>query len=354
MESTAARQLLDRMASWRPPGGVVSACVAIEPGDRGEGWRIELRHQLAGIDEQAAERVLAQFPEDSALPHGRVQLGFIEVDGEGRETWESFQVAGLRTAVEQADRPRLAPLVEVLERGWPVGVVTVGLDNVRTFEWAFGEIEELDGWELEITSLDWRERKAPRRDASSGTGVSASGHDQYAQRLEHNRERFLKQAGGLVAHRHAGRGWRTLVVFGEGDRPALFARGLGSMVDRVHEVAHDLVSADSQRVAARLADEVEAVEQGRDQALAATLEEAIGTSAGAALGPQEVLEATEQGRARLVLFDATRRWEPVDGVPYDERLIEAALATSAEVVPVRGEAANRVAAHDGAAAILRY
>ena len=36
-----------------------------------------------------------------------------------------------------------------------------------------GRIEELDGWEIEITSLDWRERKAPRHNAQRGTATSS-------------------------------------------------------------------------------------------------------------------------------------------------------------------------------------
>ena len=115
--------------------------------------------------------------------------------------------------------------MRLLEQGSPVGAAALSLERVHTFEWALGEITELDGWELEITSLDWRERKAPARNAAGGTGASASGRDQYNERLDHNRERFLKQAGALFASRHADRDWRALVVIGEGDRPRLFAKG---------------------------------------------------------------------------------------------------------------------------------
>ena len=55
-----------------------------------------------------------------------------------------------------------------------------------------------------------------------------------------------------------------------------------------------------------------------------------------------------------MIFDADRDWEPVDGVPASELMIERALATGAEVTPVEGLAARRLAEHDGAAALLRY
>ncbi len=345
--------MLDELADWRPPGGVVSVCVAIDPADRGEGWRIELRHQLEGLDDAVAERILARFGE-SSLPHGRTQLGFIEIGGEEREIWHGFQVDGRRTEVVHSDRPWLAPLVEILDQGGPAGVALISLECVRIFEWALGELEELDGWELEITSLDWRERKAPARVASGGTGTSASGHDQYGQRLDHNRERFLKAAGTLVASRYGDRGWRSLIVIGEGDRPKLFAKGLGPVADRVHEIRENLIRAGAGEILGRLDEELEHINRSREEALLAKLREAIGSEAGAALGPEEVLEVSREGRARHVLFDAERDWERLDGVSINELMIEAALATSAEVTPVKGLAASALAAHDGAAALLRY
>src|SRR4051794_39182081 len=218
MDSEAAQRLLREIAEWRPAGEVVSAYVAIDPADRGEGWRIELKNQVGECDGAVAERILARFAEDEALPHGRTQVGFVELDGQMRERWHGFQMTTDRTRVVQSRAPYLEPLARIVDDGWPLGVVLVALESVRVLEWAFGELEELEGWELEITSLDWHERKAQRvNPAATGTGASASGRDQYGQRLEHNRERFLKEAGQLVAGRHGDRGWRQLVVVGEGD-----------------------------------------------------------------------------------------------------------------------------------------
>jgi hypothetical protein len=354
MEAAVADQLLRELAEWRPPGGVVSAYVTVDPADRGEGWRIELRHQLQGLDDDIARRIAERFPENSPLPHGRTQIGFLEVGGDEREIWRGFQVDGQRTEVVHADRPLLAPLVEMLEDAGPVGVAVISLEAVRVFEWALGELEELDGWELEITSLDWRERKSPVRVAGDGTGTTASGHDQYGQRLDHNRERFLKEAGKLVATRYGDRAWRSLVVIGDGDRPKLFAKGLSRLGDRVHEVHENLISAGHGEILGRLDEELEHLNRSREEQLIAHLREAIGAQPGVALGPEEVMAAATEGRARRVLFDGEREWDRLDDVPLDELMIEAALATSAEVTPVRGLAAEALAEHGGAAAILRY
>jgi Bacterial archaeo-eukaryotic release factor family 10 len=354
MEADAGERLLRQLSEWNPQGGVVSVYLAIDHADRSEGWRIELKDRLAGIDRAAAERILDRFRRDAPPPTGRTQIGYVEVGGERREIWNGFQIDGVATEVVAAGRPYLAPLMRMLDDGSPVGVIVVSLERVRVLDWALGQIEELDGWEVEMTSLDWHERKAPRRDPARGTGASASGRDQHAQRLEHNRERFLKQAGSLVASRYGERPWRQIVVIGEGDRPRLLAMGMGPKAELVHEVRHDLSRAGAAEIDARLAEELEHLNRSREEALIAELREAIGSESGAALGPEEVLGTLEQGRARHVIFDGTRDFEQHDGVPASELMIERALATRAQVTPVEGLAAASLAEHDGAAALLRY
>jgi hypothetical protein len=354
MDSVTGQEILRELAEWEPEGDVVSAYVKIDPGDRSEGWRIELRHALADLDAAAGERVLEHFPDEAALPTGRAHAGFIELGGRERELWYDFQLELQRTWVASAGRPYLAPLVELVDDGWQVGVVLVALERVRVLEWALGETSELADWELEITSLDWRERKAGHGTADAGAASSASGHDQYRERLDHNRERFLKEAGGLVQSRYGDRDWRSLIVIGETDRPEFLAKGLGPLRERVHEVHEDLIGAGTAELETRLAEELEHLNRSREEQLVARLNEAIGTKAGAALGPDEVLESVREGRASEVLYDGDREWDERDGVPLDELLIEAALATSAHITPVEGTAAEALAAHDGAAAILRY
>lgn len=354
METIADQQVLRELAEWQPEGAVASVYVAIDPADRSEGWRTELRHAVADLDPLVAERVLDRFPQDASLPHGRTQVGFLELGGAQREIWNGFQVTLDRTRAVESEQPFLAPLVELIDEGWPVGVVLVALENVRVLESALGELTELAGWELEITALDWRERKGPFRAGDTGSATSSSGRDQYRQRLDHNRERFLKEAGHLIASRYGDRGWRHVIVFGEGDRPSLLAKGLSQLDDRVHEIDQDLIRAPVNELAQRIDEEREHLNRAREEQLVTRLNEAIGAQPGAALGPDDVLQCAQEGRAREILYDAERDWEQRDGVSVDELLIQAALATSAEITPVEGLAAAALGEHDGAAAILRY
>ena len=232
--------------------------------------------------------------------------------------------------------------------------MVVSLERVRVLEWAFGRIEELDGWELEITSLDWRERKAPQRNPASGTGTTAAGRDQYVQRLDHNRARFLKQAGELIAKRYADHPWRRIIVIGEGDRPQLLAKGLGPKAELAHAVPHDLIGETAAQIGERVAEELEHLNRQREERLVERIEEAIGAEPGAAVGQDEVLRALEMGQAYHVIFDPGHEFEPIDGTPPTEQFIALSLATGAEVTPVEGLAAASLDQRGGVAALLRF
>jgi hypothetical protein len=349
-----AKQLLGELIDWSPDGGVASAYVEIDPADRGEGWRIALKEQLDGVPDEAAQVIRNRFPENSPLPENRTHVGFVSANGE-REVWHSFQKGDVGVRVFTGEQPHLGPLVAILDDAWPVGVILVALERVRVLEWAFGRIDELDGWELETTALDWRERKAPRRDpGSDGTGASASGREQHMQRLEHNREKFLKEAGGLVGRRYGERGWREIVVVGEGDRPKHLIAGLGAQSTAVHEVRHDLIRASAAEVGERLEEELEHLNRTREEKLVNQLEEAVGSDVGAALGPDEVLRALEEGRARHVIYAPDGNLDGPERERLGERLIAMAIATSADFTPVEGFAAEALKRREGVAALLRY
>ena len=362
-----SQERLRRLAEWRPEGGVISVYLDVDPADRGEGWRIELQDGLREIAkaaaggaerdalERASRRILSRFPQNVPHPHGRVQIGFVEVAGDEREMWWGIQATLDRSRVLHGPGPHLAPLVRILDRGAPIGVVLTALERARAFEWALGRIAELGTWELEIFSLDWRERKSQQSGPQvGGTGTTAAGRDQYAQRLQSNRDRFLKQLGHLLADRFGDREWRGLMIFGEGELPRHLAAGLRTRWSLIHKVHHDLIRATDAEIERRVEAEVDVLNEQRERALLDRVEEAIGTDSGAALGPTEVLQALEQGRASHVIFDSDREFEPHDGQPTSEAMIALGLSTGASITPVEGEPAARLAQRGGAAALLRY
>lgn len=363
-----SQEMLRELAGWQPRHGVISVCLDVDPADRGNGWRIELDHGLKRIvDERlldapepdivaAAKRIRARFPGDGPHRSGRTQVGFVEVGGEGRAVWNGFQ-ASLGTSLLLHDRTaRLTELVRLLERGAPVGVVLLAAEHARVFEWAQGRLGEEGDWELEVASYDWRERRSPRRNpAATGTGTTASGRDQHEQRLASSRARFLKELGGILETRFGDRGWRRIVVFGEGELPSLMQAGLGASRGSVREVHRDLIRAGAAELSEHVEAEVAAINLERERELLERIEEAIGSEAGAASGPGEVLGALEQGRVSHLIFDPSREFDVGDGRDGTEVLINLGLATGAAITPLEeDDSAARLARRDGAVALLRY
>jgi hypothetical protein len=379
---------LRELAEWRPRSGVISVCLLIDPADRRESWRAQLRDGLKRVVERSrernrelwvatkatAERILDGFPD--ARPHqpGRTQIGFVEVaEKPGRERWYSFQLSARATEIVLWQRPYLGPLVELLDDGAPLGVLAVGAERVRLWEWSLGECEEVANWEPEFRKRDWRERRAPQSaDPGRSQFTSAAGKDQIGQRLDANRERFLHETGRALAEPLRSRGWRALLAFGSKDqvetvRQTLepLAAGLEQPVPLQLVAEKDIVGEGERQVAERVEAALEGLNRDRELALVRRAESATHAEGGsAALGRQETLQALDEGRVAHLIFDPSASFDgeaprPAWGIgeergPEVAEMIEQALRTSAWVTPVEGEAAEALAAHEGVAALLRY
>ena len=111
------------------------------------------------------------------------------------------------------------------------------------------------------------------------------------------------------------------------------------------------------------------INRERELKLVETVKEsAYSGRARGSLGPQETVEALNQGRVEHLLFDAERDYRGqgieqglayeapplTDGLPVTELMIERALDTGARVTPLVGDAAAALEEHAGVAALLRY
>jgi Bacterial archaeo-eukaryotic release factor family 10 len=357
-------ELLD----WRPAYGVLTICVAIDPGDRGEGWLTELRNQLnAAVEEgddghdrgralnMAAQRVLDRFDEEE-LPSGRCQVGFCEVTGErqARDLWTAAQLSGFRTSASYADRPHLTPLLKLLDEGAAVGAIAVSAERVHVYEWKLGALELIQDWEAELFMLDWRERKSQRpADPARTQGTKASGRDQFDQRLEHNRGRFLEEAGGLAAVEARERDWRRLIAFGDPEHFRELAEGIEKGIDVELAEEANVISEERGKVLERLNAAVADGNREREIELIERAVEGAHTPGGhGALGLIDVQRSLNEGRVDHLIIDADV--ESAELADAEDEVVERALRTSAKVTPVEGAAAERVREHSGVAAILRY
>jgi Bacterial archaeo-eukaryotic release factor family 10 len=359
---------VERLLDWRPKQGVLSIYAAIDPADRREPWRVALRKQLEAVVEAepdkhgrrpalaaTAERVQRHFPEE-VPPSGRCQIGFCEVEEkDGRDIWIAAQMHRDETVVVDRDHPYLTPLLELLDEGASIGVLAVSAERVRLYEWTLGELADVDDWEAVLFMPDWRERKAQKSpDPARVQGASASGHDQFDQRLDANRERFLEQVGGLVAERADEQRWRLVLAFGNPTQVKQVSEGTRGRIEI--ELADDvnLISeSDRGRLLDRVDRAVEEANRRRELELVEAALDAAHTPSGrGAVGVNEIERSLTEGRVRHLLMDIEQP-DP-DVAQVEDQLVEQALRTSADVTPVQGEAAELLREHGGVAALLRY
>jgi hypothetical protein len=342
---------------------VISVYLPLDPGDRADGWRTALRNGLSALEEDGGDhaaraamratvkRIRQRFDGVDRRELARGEVGFVEVSANGgRERWWSTQVEPAGPCVVHADTPLVAPLLQIAERAVPRGVVLASADLVRLLEWRAGRLEELDSWELTIISGDWRERKAQRvRDPGRSAASSASGHDQFDERLDENRGRFLGECGRRTLAAAQERGWRQVVAIGppKDTEPLREGFGASSVALELGSDA-DLISAPRPELQAAVTAAWERLDGERERSL---VERAIGESGGGApgaTGPDEVGAALEQGQVQHLLLDAALPEERL------EPLARRALGTGAEVSILDGIPAALLEPVGGIAATLRF
>jgi hypothetical protein len=352
-----------RLSDWQPPLGVVSVYLAFDPADRGGAWRTELRNGLDALLEAAkdaeherrvalravAKRIVDRYEDGDHRPPPRGEAGFVEVAEKGGEEhwWGTGASPQSSACVELGERPALTPLVDLACRGEERGIAIVSLERVRLLSFAEGRLTELEDWELEVTSLDWRERKA-QTGGGPIRGVASSGKDEYGDRLDHNRHRFLAEAGALVGRELEARQIRRALAFGPAVDLEHFESGLGAPHVKlaVAEKA-DLISIPTGKLQETVAAAVGNADAERESRLVlAALEEVRGGGRGAS-GVQDVGEAVAEGRVERLVLDAGLG-------AAAEPLVRGALEASARIAIVHGPAADALGEAEGVAAILRY
>jgi hypothetical protein len=371
------------LAKWQPPLGVLSIYLRFEPGDRGGAWRTQLRNGLAKVVEGAdqldhatrvalratAKRVGERFANhERDLPRGEV--GFVEVAEEpaGQRWWLTHLSPAADATASFSGRPIVAPAIWLAKHDREVGVALVSAERVHLLGWSPGHLQELHRWELSVFSSDWRERKAQRvPDPARAQAVSASGRDQFGERLADNRHRFLGECRGLALGVGSARGWDRILAFGPPQHvEALRNAGTSSSPTIEPAGEMDLISKPLGLLDGPIQAAIARQDSDRARALVErALEEARGGMRGSA-GPQETAAALGEGRVDRLLLDAAlaaRAAAPpvlpeeipgLGGAACAEALVRLALASGADVVTVSGEAAELLAPVDGVAAQLRY
>jgi hypothetical protein len=247
---------------------------------------------------ETTKRILERFPADTEPPTGRAQIGFVEVARKaGTEDWSSLQIAPRETVVQHGPRPLLRPLIDLLNRGRPHPVLAISAERVRGWVWDRGRLESEPRWESELGIYPGRERKgAQPQDPARGQAVSSSGRDQFGQRLEENRRRFLHDFARRIVEEERVRG-TELIVIGEAPYLDQFAGAVPSTV-RVRRVeGPDVIGEPDGAIAERVGPEIELAAAQRDSELIrAAIDELRGARRGEGRSPAAGFPAPLQPR----------------------------------------------------------
>ena len=388
------RQLLD----LSDPIGVLTVTAGFVPGTSGDqdATRIDLHNQLrdaqSRCDEQdrterarALEKVAGQLGDDldgmlQPRSHGRGRVLVVSLsDGERRHV--NVQVP-FENRVVVDDRAHVRPLVAAIDEGRPAGIVVGAREDARVLEWTLSGTRQLASLDFELSDAQLADLRGGPVPPNPARGQQTVSHrEQFADRVDENRHRFLKDVASTVAELARERRWDRLVVAGS-DR---IRDELAELLDSGDGSAQVLSAGDAAwedlspgRIAQEAWPLLREVHRNREGQLVERAHEVAHSGGPAALGARRVCEAANVGRIDHLLFVRDAELEGQvgeDGTLHDavhgaaaqagiqmtrephlvERLVEKVLSMGGRVTRVDDDdAAQRLAAQQGLAALLRW
>ena len=381
----ASMELVRELAILQPGVPVLSLHVRTDPREPANTaatpkWLVELRNGLRKVvdaadekesrSERLARRELCAWAEREVLglnPRDRARglAWFISSDAAVNRRF-TLQLPPRATLVRWDDRPFVSPLVDVVDRGRPTGLVLVSTEAIRLLLWQAGRVEQPEQSLYELEPGQWRDYDAyvghPGR-TSAGMHVAT-----FEQRIDEWRQRFLAEAAIAIGEQVREFGWHHLLLAGDKQLIDGFA---DQLPDPVRERVIDVVNANVLwEEPAAVADRFESVldEAWRRDAhkiVDGAIEGAFEGGRGA-LGWAEVLDCLVQHRVEHLVFVADATPNPENLPPHVrnalgepsadmvvERAVEHAVGSGADVTAVSDDF-GRLLSVGGVVATLRY
>ncbi len=382
-------QTLTRLLDLHDDVGVLTVTTGFaDPSDDGRaariGWKNRLKELRAAADpgvRAALDARVAEFSQDID------RLLDPRADGKGRavviglDSGDLFSFS-LQTPFEDRavvrDRAFLRPLIAAIDEGRPAGVVVATKAGARILEWTAQATRALSEHTFELTD-EQLSRDGTGPAATAGRGQQVVNHrEQFDDRVEANRDRFLKEVGRVVENLVTERGWDRIVVAGS---------------DRIRDRVGDLIDTDQVtvlhvdeawedrsvgQIAAAIWPTLRSAHGDREKALAARIRDVSMSGGAAAMGVRRIAAAVNLGRVQHLAFShdaevtgfvggdgllyAEVAGQPAQGdtefIPvthFVERLVERVLTTGGRVTRLDDEDAVRdFAAYQGLGALLRW
>ncbi|MBY5163997.1 VLRF1 family aeRF1-type release factor [Salsipaludibacter albus] len=370
--------------------GVLTVTTGFTPtGDAGQAARIEwknrfreVRKTVEGGDLEALEERVAAIDDDieSLLDPRGPAGGRALVVGVASGDLLRFDVATpFADRVVLRPRPYLRPLIAALDEGRPAGIVVATKAGARVLEWSAGGVRVLSELSFELDPEVLAGEKGGPAAVNPARGQQSSSHrEAFADRVDANRERFLKEVTAVVGDLARRRSWDRVVVSGSnriGGRVEDLLDGGGVEIHTVDEAWED---ASPGQVAQKVWPVLRSGHARREQRLAERVRDVAMSGGPAVMGIHRVTPASNLGRVDHLVFV---RGAEVDGYVAEdgslhasvggtgaqadlamepepflvERVVERVLSTGGRVTRLDDEDAGReFAAYQGVGALLRW
>jgi len=369
------RDFVGSIAGLRDPVGVLSVTVGIEPGAGSGGtppWQIALENDLGKLRHDGSLGPASASRLEELSAH-LAELLDVTATGRGRALYVGLESGAVREVMLRRVLPtgarvgsvaQVLPLLEALDEGEPTGLVMASKDAIVLWESELGGVSEVDRIELEPWVGDWwPEMKGPSRANPLRGQHTVSQRDRYARRIAEAYRHTLDEASVTLGALARKRGWTRAVLAGDPRTIDLLDGVLrhGGLTTRTIDA--NLEGLRTQQALRRLEEALRTLVTQTSLDRVRAVEEANGVC-----GLARVLAALNEGRVASLLIDPTRTYvgrvdpgeilramETADGaVDLTDLVVSRALSTSADVIPVLGDAAARLGSCGGIAALLRW
>jgi hypothetical protein len=374
--------------------GVLSLYLGITPDRAAEpkpGWPIAISNELRALKERVREdrshdhavaiieridslgREIERFVDASR--HGRGRALFASMSDDRVETL-SLQIP-FRDRVVLDRNPYVRPLVAALDEGRPAGLVSVHKNGLRVLEWSLGEAEEIAHSEFGVRSLDWRQKSGPAPAQPLDSREGGQRRDEFEERMDENRLRFVRDQARSVADEANRRAWDRLVVAGDPRLTKAFADELHPAGgEQLHITDLSWQDEAPNVVAGQAWDLFKVLRRERAERLITLVQDRTLSGNAGALGPGDVCACLNEGRVDQLLVAADAHvtgYRSRDGLLYTdeqrpaaasaelveepylvERMIERALETDATITPIDEDVATPLKEYGGVGALLRW
>ena len=323
-------------------------------------WRVHLDHSLSDLRAWLADSPHAERDEFAQCLHLLERELAAFTGNVGAPGWAAFITAdrvhdasllpvAMPTQASWSTGACVAPYLRALKELRPVAVVLADSTRADLYRYHLGALEHIETVRAHHTVMPPSHMgDAPRSGYHSGTR-GATGHDEAQRSLLEGTNRMLAEAAEHVIRLAGPDGW--LVTGGIPHVSGQLAERLASRApERVLAVSLDIHASDADLVAAAQA-AASTLRNARDGARIAEILDRGEARGLGTVGPAATRATLEQGRVRELYL--TRSYLENHAVEA-ETAVRSAMHQRAWVEEVSGIAAERLDAHGGMAARLRY